>query len=75
MDIMTHAKLHFNRLMLSLSFGIWTSKFSPPPPPPFGSGERLKRPGIIGLKFSFNYDLKLSFLRLKVFPSELPVRT
>ena len=29
MDIMTHAKFHFNRLMLTLIFGIWTSK-SPP---------------------------------------------
>ena len=23
MDIMTHAKFHFNRLMLTLVFGIW----------------------------------------------------
>ena len=32
MDIMTHAKFHFNRLMLTLIFGIRASE--PPPPPP-----------------------------------------
>ena len=40
---MTHAKFHFNRLMLTLIFGIWASE------PPFGPGERLKRPGLMGL--------------------------
>ena len=45
MDIMTHAKFHFNRLMLTLIFGIRASE-----PPPLGPGERLKRPGLIGLK-------------------------
>ena len=30
MDIMTHAKFHFNRLMLTLIFGIQASE--PPPP-------------------------------------------
>ena len=45
MDIMTRAKFHFNRLMLSLIFGVWASE-----PPPLGPGERLKRPGLIGLK-------------------------
>ena len=43
MDIMTHAKFHFNPLMLTLIFGIWASE------PPPGPGERLKRPGLIGL--------------------------
>ena len=43
MDIMTHAKFHFNQLMLTLIFGIWASE------PPLGAGERLKRPGLIGL--------------------------
>ena len=43
MDIMTHAKFHFNRLMLTLIFGVWASE------PPLGPGERLKRPGLIGL--------------------------
>ena len=43
MAIMTHAKFHFNWLMLTLIFGIWA--FEPP-----GPGERLKRPGLIGLK-------------------------
>ena len=45
MAIMTHAKFHFNWLMLTLIFGIWASE----PPPPPGPGERLKRPGLIGL--------------------------
>ena len=45
MAIMTHAKFHFNWLMLTLIFGIWASE-----PPPPGPGERLKRPGLIGLK-------------------------
>ena len=43
MEIMTHAKFHFNRLMLTLIFGVWASE------PPLGPGERLKRPGLIGL--------------------------
>ena len=42
MAIMTHAKFHFNWLMLTLIFGIWASE-------PPGPGERLKRPGLIGL--------------------------
>ena len=33
MDIMTHAKFHFNRLMLTLIFGIQASEPFPPPPP------------------------------------------
>ena len=45
MAIMTHAKFHFNWLMLTSIFGIWASE-SPPP----GPGERLKRPGLIGLR-------------------------
>ena len=40
---MTHAKFHFNWLMLTLIFGIWASE-------PPGPGERLKRPGLIGLR-------------------------
>ena len=36
MAIMTHAKFYFNRLMLTLIFGI-----------PLGPGERLKRPGLM----------------------------
>ena len=47
MAIMTHAKFHFNWLRLTLIFGIWASE--PPPPPPW-PGDRLKRPGLIGLK-------------------------
>ena len=41
-DIMIHAKFHFNRLMLTLIFGIRASQSR-------GPGERLKRPGLIGL--------------------------
>ena len=44
MDIMTHAKFHFNRLIFTLMFAIGASE--PPPPRP---GEQLKRPGLIGL--------------------------
>ena len=44
MDIMTHAKFYFNRPMLTLIFAIWASE------PPPGPGERLKRPGLIGLR-------------------------
>ena len=43
MAILTHAKFHFNRLMVTLIFGIWASE------PPPGPSERLKRPGLIGL--------------------------
>ena len=46
MDIITHAKFHLNRLMLTLIFGIRASE----PPPPLKPGEPLKRPGLIGLK-------------------------
>ena len=46
MAIITHAKFHFNRLMLTLIFGIWASE----PPRP---AERLKRPGLAGLKQTF----------------------
>ena len=44
--ILTRAKFHFNQLMLTLIFGVWASE---PPPPPLEPGERLKRPGLIGL--------------------------
>ena len=40
MAIMTHAKFHFNHLMLALIFGIWASE-------PRGPEERLKRLGLI----------------------------
>ena len=44
-DIMTHAKFNFNQLMLTLISGIRASE------PPPGPGERLKRPGLIGLNY------------------------
>ena len=43
MAILTHAKFHLNRLMVTLIFGILASE------PPPGPGERLKRPGLTGL--------------------------
>ena len=46
MDIMARAKFHFNQLMLTLIFGIRASE----PPLPPGPDERLKRPGLIGLR-------------------------
>ena len=51
MAIMTHAKFHFNWLMLISIFGIWASE-----PPPPGPGEGLKRPGLIGLNKSFLFS-------------------
>ena len=48
MAIMTHAKFRFNWLMLTLIFDIFASE------PPPGPGKRLKRPGLIGLKFRYN---------------------
>ena len=53
MAIMTHAKFHFNWLMLTSIFGIWASE------PPLGPGERLKKPGLIGLKAQKNTILWL----------------
>ena len=43
MDIMTHAKFHFNWLMLTLIFGIRASEL------PLGPDERMKRSALIGL--------------------------
>ena len=57
--IMTHDKSHFSRLMLTLIFGIWASE-----PPSPGPGERLKRPGLIGLKsiyLAFNVQKMVRF--------------
>ena len=59
MVIMSHAKFHFNGLMLSLIFGIRASK--PPPPGPY---ERLKRPGLIGLKEEYNLRKNLHIIDL-----------
>ena len=62
MAMMTHAKFHFNWLMLTLIFSIWASE-------PPGPGERLKRPGLIGLKqpycfISVHWSIK-NFAKLK----------
>ena len=53
MDIMTHAKVHFNQLMLTLIFGIRDSE-------PPGPGKRLKRPGLIGLRVKILYTFNSS---------------
>ena len=47
MDIMTRAKFHFNRLMLTLIFGTRASEL------PLGPGQRLRRLGLIGLKIQY----------------------
>ena len=60
MAIMTHAKFHFNWLMLTSIFGIWASE------PPPGPGERLKRPGLIGLKFVLSH--RSNSLRSEMYP-------
>ena len=57
MAIMTHAKFDFNWLMLTLIFGIW----APEPP---GPGERLKRPGLIGLKISITTGIYMVTIKL-----------
>ena len=56
MDIMTHAKFYFNWLTLTLIFGIQASE-------PLGPGERLKRPGLMGLKKFKNVN---SYVDLKI---------
>ena len=55
MDIMTHAEFYFNRLMLSLIFAIRASE------PPTGPGERLKRPGLIGLNFIHSTPVSIKY--------------
>ena len=61
MAIMSLAKFHSNWLMLSLIFGIWASE-------PPGPGERLKRPGLIGLKSrqTVHISLQLDFNRYMI---------
>ena len=56
MDIMTHAKFYFNRLMLTLIFAIRASE------PPPGPGERLKRPGLIGLNQTSGFFLDILYI-------------
>ena len=73
MAIMTHPKFHFNRLMLTLISGIRASE--PPPTRAWRTtekarpGERLKRPGLIGLKLAFVMGMegKLKLLR-EIYP-------
>ena len=60
MDIMTHAKFHFNRLMLTMIIGIQASELWAPPPP-LWPGERLKRLGLIGLTRKPRYFYQLSY--------------
>ena len=56
MAILTHPEFHFNRLMVTVIFGIRVSE------PPNGLDERLKRPGLIGLSFD-QYLRKTSYFQ------------
>ena len=47
MVIITHSMFDFNQFILTFIFGIRSSE------PPVGPGERLKRPGLIGLSIYF----------------------
>ena len=58
MDIMTHAKFYFNRLMLTLIFGAWASE--PPPPPWAWTGKA----GLIGLIYTLGGNLGLQTIVL-----------
>ena len=48
MDIMTHAKFHFNQLMLTLIFGVWASE------PPPRAWQTTKKAGLVGLNDMYN---------------------
>ena len=50
MDIMTHAKFHFNWLILKLTFGIRASE--PPPPPPPRAWQMIEKAGPDRVKLS-----------------------
>ena len=67
MDIMTHAKFYFNRLTLTLIFAIRASE----PPPPPGPGERLKRPGLIGLRVFLLLKNINTFILIKIISFQL----
>ena len=58
MDIMTHANLHFNQLMLTLMLT----------EPSLGPGERLKRPSFIGIGLGAVFVAQN--LNIKVFYSD-----
>ena len=63
---MTHAKFNFNQLMLTLIFDIRASE-------PPGPAERLKKPGLIGLKAKKTGDrLKYLFLNNENYDVCLP---
>ena len=52
MVVLTHGKFHFNRVMVTLIFGI---RASDPP----GPGERMKKPDLIGLKATFHLTISV----------------
>ena len=68
---MTYAKSNFNQLMLTLIFAIRASE------PPLGPGERLKRPGLVELKFFshntqiFSHTTKYFSYRTKIFCTQV----
>ena len=55
MAIIVHEKFNFNRLMLTLIYGIRASV----PPSPLRPAERLKRPGLIGLNMSLSHYFQI----------------
>ena len=61
MAVMTHAKFHFNRLMLTLIFSIWASE-------PPGPGDRLKSLGLIGLIYGASKKVIFGSLGYPVLP-------
>ena len=65
MDIMTQAKFHFNRLMLTLIFSIRASEA------PIGPGERLKTPGLIGLTGRLFVEISWTNTAINVFRAML----
>ena len=66
MAIMTRAKFHFNRLLLTLIFGIWASELKPP-----GPGER---PGLIGLTGIYANVNELDINSFIKYPRSVPNR-
>ena len=62
MDIMTHAKFHFNRLMLTLISGIWASE---PPPLAWRTTEKA-RPDRVKPAFDFLDNWAIEHKEIKI---------
>ena len=63
MDIMTHAKFYFNRLMLTLIFAIWASE----PPPPPGAWRTTEKAGPDRVKSSMFVSFSMNLCLLNKF--------